>query len=615
MAACFSVCRAYVRGADRLLRLCPRCELQAQTGLSRLHRTGFATAAQAVSNTEQTAVSDAKESFSLIQEKRHDQAERSVLINCPPNTNKKKFLAYISKHGDIRNHFFYETYGIYAVVEFSSRDSISSLKENCTIPSLQHEASVPFKSRLLTLSSTATGKKQTGPNAIKCHNLTPPSFDKLINQLSKQETVDQQMQCLTEACQLTEENISLRFLVCSLLRDIAAAYFPDCIIRPFGSTVNSFGKLGCDLDMFLDLDAVSGHDQSKGSGLSLEYQVKRGASERNVTQSILSVIGECVDVFSPGCVGVQKILNARCPLVRFSHQPSSFRCDLTANNRVAMKSSEMLFIYGSLDERLRFLVFTIRYWARAHGITNSFPGAWITNFSLTMLVVFFLQQRTPALLPTLNQLRDLAGPSDKCVIEGNDCTMVTDLSKITLQQNTDTLEKLLQEFFEFYGSFDFGKSSINIRKGREQNKPETSAMHIQNPFETDLNVSRNVNSSQLQRFVTLCKESAWIFQNGDVLKRRSASSSNKIPQWGVAALLMPSVTKSVEAREKRKRRKNERTAERIMSVLQSLKSSGSEGYILGITKQDLREAAFPFQGQELRVSRLHSDPVPLTRLV
>lgn len=69
------------------------------------------------------------------------------------------------------------------------------------------------------------------------------------------------------------------------------------------------------------------------SGVSLEYQMKRATSERAVTQSILSVIGECVDQFGPGCVGVQKILNARCPLVRFAHQPSGFQCDLTANNR------------------------------------------------------------------------------------------------------------------------------------------------------------------------------------------------------------------------------------------------------------------------------------------
>ena len=70
--------------------------------------------------------------------------------------------------------------------------------------------------------------------------------------------IDQQMLSLTAMYQLTEENIRLRSLVCSLLQDIAAAYFPECLIRPFGSTVNGFGKLGCDLDMFLDLDRISG---------------------------------------------------------------------------------------------------------------------------------------------------------------------------------------------------------------------------------------------------------------------------------------------------------------------------------------------------------------------
>ncbi|KAL7856829.1 hypothetical protein SRHO_G00157280 [Serrasalmus rhombeus] len=564
MASCISVCRLPMRGADRLLKLCPNSDLQAQR---RLARTTFATKVQTINKTLHAAPTSV-ESFSSIQDERRERAERSVLISCPPKINERKILDYLSKHGDIRNYFFYQTYGMYAVVEFSSKESIAALKGSCTIPSVQHEASVPFKSRLLSLKWTGS----IGPTTVKCHEQLPISINELIQQLSKQESIDQQMQCLTEAYQLTEENISLRFLVCSLLRDIAAAYFPESIIRPFGSTVNSFGKLGCDLDMFLDLDGVSVQNQRKGSGLSLEYQVKRGASERNVTQSILSVIGECVDQFSPGCVGVQKILNARVPLVRFSHQPSGFQCDLTANNRVAMKSTELLYVYGSLDARVRYLVFTVRCWARVHGITSGIPGAWITNFSLTVLVLFFLQQRTPAVLPTVDQLRDLAGPSDKCVIEENDCTIVSDLSKIKLQGNTDTLEKLLQEFFEFYGSFAFNRSSINIRKGREQNKPEAAALYIQNPFEPSLNVSKNVNATQLERFVALCRESAWLLQQGEVLKRSATQSADQIPPWGLAALLLPSVAESAGVKG-RKKKKREPASERIKTLLQSLKSS------------------------------------------
>ncbi|XP_050980259.1 poly(A) RNA polymerase, mitochondrial [Labeo rohita] len=562
MAASFGVCRLRFRGLGGFDRFCFGLEPQTQ---GRFTSTTSAIKPQ-IENTTAKAAKESK-TFQAIQEERREQAERSVLISCPPKINEKKFLDYLSKHGTVNNHFFYNSYGAYAVVEFSSRDSIASLKESTNIPAVEHEAAVPFKSRLLSLKWP--GSQSSNQPMPKFKNQSPPSIGEITQLLTEKDSIDEQLQSLTEALQLTEENVSLRFLVCSLLQDIAGAYFPECIIRPFGSTVNSFGKLGCDVDMILDLDGIYATSQKKGSGLSLEYQVKRGASERAVTQSILSVIGKCVDQFGPGCVGVQNILQARCPLVRFAHQPSGFQCDLTANNRVAMKSSELLFLYGQLDPRVRHLVFSVRCWARAHSITSSIPGAWITNFSLTVMVVFFLQQRNPPILPTLDRLKELAGPSDKCVIEGNDCTIVSDLSKITLQQNTDTLEKLLQEFFEFYGNFPFNKASINIRKGREQTKPETTALYIQNPFETTLNVSKNVNGTQLERFVALCRESAWLLQQKEILNRSSVSP------WGFAALLLPSVTSGTGVKSRRKR-KLEPASSRIKNLLDSLKIKGGE---------------------------------------
>ncbi|XP_076855683.1 poly(A) RNA polymerase, mitochondrial [Brachyhypopomus gauderio] len=570
MAACFGVCRLHTRGPERLVKLCQKTHLQVQRTLARAPVSGKV---QALRGTVPQDASGHHQSFCTIQEERRERAERSVLISCPPKINEKKFLDYLSKHGDISNHFFYQSYGTYAVVEFSSRDTVALLKGSCSIPSVQHEAAVPFKSRLLSLKWTGSQSSLSTP---RCCEHSPVPVNELIQELSRQESIDEQLRCLTEAYQLSEEDISLRFLVCSLLGDIAAAYFPECIIRPFGSTVNSFGKLGCDLDMFLDLDGIIGQKQSKGSGLSIEYQVKRGTSERTVTQSILSVVGECLDQFGPGCVGVQKILNARCPLVRFAHQPSGFQCDLTANNRVAMKSSELLFVYGKLDARVRHMVFAVRCWARVHGITSSIPGAWITNFSLTVLVLFFLQRREPAILPTLDQLRDLAGPSDKCIIEGNDCTIVSDLSKIKQESNTETLEKLLQEFFEFYGNFAFNRSSISIRRGQDQSKPEAAPLYIQNPFETSLNVSKNVNATQLERFVALCRESAWLFQEGEVLKRSARQSADLTPPWGLAALLLPSVAESAGVKGRRKR-KREPASERIRTLLESLKSNGGVG--------------------------------------
>uniref|UniRef100_A0A3Q3AUX7 Mitochondrial poly(A) polymerase n=1 Tax=Kryptolebias marmoratus TaxID=37003 RepID=A0A3Q3AUX7_KRYMA len=527
MASSFTVCRLHMRGRILSKRYC----------------------SSALSSAEKIEC----KSLHALQVERQDQAEKSVLISCQSRTSEKKFLKFLSKHGDIKKYFFYESYGVYAVVEFASRDSVSSLLESATIPSISQESIVPFKSRLLSIRNLSSvnqqlNRKHLGFLLLGC--------------------VEQQILSLTKAYQLTEENSRLRFLVCSLLKDIAAAYFPECTIRPFGSSVNGFGKLGCDLDMFLDLDSISGVCLQPKSGFSLEYQMKRVNSERAITQSVLSVIGECVDQFGPGCAGVQKILNARCPLVRFSHQPSGFQCDLTANNRVAMKSTELLYLYGELDPRVRSLVFTIRSWARSHGITSSIPGAWITNFSLTIMVLFFLQRRGPPIIPTLDHLRDLAGPEDRSMIEGSDCTFVRDFSKIQLQNNTETLEQLLCEFFEFYATFPFSRMSINIRKGKEQNKPEMSPLHIQNPFETSLNVSKNVNSTQLDRFMALCQESSWLLQ-----QNKTSTPNNTPTPWGLATLLLPSQVAGIKSGKKRRR---EPASERIKSLLESLKKQNQE---------------------------------------
>ncbi|KAJ8395042.1 hypothetical protein AAFF_G00039930 [Aldrovandia affinis] len=562
MAASIGMCGLNMSGRGSFLRSLQKNYFSCRR---KVGSKSVATKVQTTTKTDECEAKDERKTFDTLQEERREQAERSVLISCPPKISEKKFLKHLSRHGNINNFFFYESFGIYAVVEFSEKDGIASLQEATSITSVSHEATVPFKTRLLSLKANESNSQPP----VQCLQQTPIGVNKLVQKLSREDSIDQQSYSLMEEYQLTEENICLRFLVCSLLKDIAAAYFPECIIRPFGSSVNGFGKLGCDLDMFLDLDAISGRNiKQAGDGFSLEYQMKRTSSERAATQSILAVIGECVDQFAPGCAGVQKILNARCPLVRFAHQPSGFQCDLTANNRVAMKSSELLYLYGGLDGRVRPMVFTLRCWARVHGLTSTIPGAWLTNFSLTVMVIFFLQKRSPAILPTLDQLRHLADPRDKSVIEGNDCTFVRDFRRIPDQKNTETLENLLQEFFEFYGNFAFSRMSINIRKGKEQNKPEVSPLHIQNPFEPALNVSKNVNATQLERLVTLCQESAWLLQQGGA---RGRSPARDTP-WGLAALLLPSVSQAIKTKGK-KRRAREPASERIKTLLDSLKGS------------------------------------------
>ncbi|NXN78558.1 PAPD1 protein, partial [Bombycilla garrulus] len=476
-----------------------------------------------------------QKTFAEVQTERLDQAERTVLIKCPSKLNEKKLLQYLSSHGNVKSHFFFENRGISALIEFSEKSSIASLQDAVGIPSAAEHHVVPFKSRLFTFTLKNPVSQHVEETPLHLSPQSPIPVKDLIKKLCLADSISSQMYILLNEYQLTEENIKLRFLACSLVRDFACAYFPDSTVKPFGSSVNTFGKLGSDVDMFLDFCDIGKHATKMKKGpFEMEYQMKRLPSERLATQRILSVIGDCLDNFGPGCVNVQKILNARCPLVKFSHQPTGFQCDLSVSNSIARRSSELLYIYGCLDSRVRALVFTIRCWARVHGLTNSAPGTWITNFSLTMMVMFFLQRRSPPIIPTLDQLKELADEKDKHVIGGYDCSFVSDLRKIKPTKNTETLDVLLGEFFEYFGNFDFRKNSINLRKGKEVNKPESSPLYIWNPFEQDLNISKNVNQPQLEKFIAMARESAWILQKED----KTQQMINKEP-WGLAALLIP----------------------------------------------------------------------------
>lgn len=73
--------------------------------------------------------------------------------------------------------------------------------------------------------------------------------------------------------------------------------------------------------------------------------------------------------------------------------------------RSAVWMTGFLYHLASYDDRVQPLTNAIRAWAQNTNLTKSVPGAHLTNFSLILLVVFFLQQKLPhSLLPALNHL-------------------------------------------------------------------------------------------------------------------------------------------------------------------------------------------------------------------
>lgn len=113
--------------------------------------------------------------------------------------------------------------------------------------------------------------------------------------------------------------------------------------------------------------------------------------------------------------------------------------------------------------------------------------------------------------------------------------------------------------FKYLRSLVFSFQNL---QGKEQNKPEASALHIQNPFEENLNISKNVNAAQLQRFVSLARDGAWILQQ---VEKRPLDNSKP---WGLAALLQASEAGRVS---KGFRRMSVLNSDRVKDLLNSLK--------------------------------------------
>ena len=93
-------------------------------------------------------------------------------------------------------------------------------------------------------------------------------------------------------------------------------------------------------------------------------------------------------------VNVCGIPNARVPIVKFVHFKTALSCDLSFKNRMAVLNSEFIRLCIELDSRIRPVMICIRYWASIYELSGGGHGGrpWkITNYALTMLIIFYLQ--------------------------------------------------------------------------------------------------------------------------------------------------------------------------------------------------------------------------------
>lgn len=447
------------------------------------------------------------------------------------------------------------------LLEFNSPDEALGLLNGC-----KHLSSdgFPVRSRLLRFvpkNGSRRDKKSATVNIETSANITPQAQ---ATKLVQSDTIAEQMKHFYETEKLSDLETRLGFMVCKQVEEFISGLYPKGQVLPFGSLVNGFGRHHCDIDMVYCVpDATGAPGGGGGGGGRFYFQDKQQAiNDRTLVQRILETLGDLLHYVVPGVSEVQRILRARVPIVKFQHHLVGRECDLTLSNMSGVDMSRLLHTCTRLAPSLCPLLFTVRSWATAQGVTSKVPGTWITNFQLTLLAIFHLQQH--GLLPPLRDLQE------KKHIDAWEKSKPPD-------EKGEAFEDVLRSFFEFYSSFNFKSKAIAPYSNQILEKPEYTAMHIQNPIDRQLNASRNVGLSDLKKLQARMADALHLLDG-------APRKITREKPWGIMALFSaqtPAARKQQEAMHRRFQ---------VHELFQEAKDAG-ENYVVEATATGIKTAS------------------------
>ncbi|XP_004524901.1 poly(A) RNA polymerase, mitochondrial [Ceratitis capitata] len=500
--------------------------------------------------TSKAIISEPKEKllYNDMLQRRQQQATRSIVVQVQSEKSFPELYNYCASFGKILSAHHYRIHQDddqhYILLEFGSAEEASAAISSSAYN--DELSGVPAHSPFLWFRATSSirtlkaADQTTEAKLAVIGGTTMLDNNDLNDVLCEASNLDQQIFHLHQKTQLNDLGVRLRFLAALQVKQAVSGIFPNANAQPFGSSVNGFGRMGCDLDLILRFDREivgAAAMQKRNNESRLVFHTKENLTNgRSQTQRQMESLGDMLHLFLPGVCHVRRILQARVPIIKYHHEHLNLEVDLSMSNLTGFYMSELLYMFGEFDERVRPLTFCIRRWAQTCGLTNPSPGRWISNFSLTCLVIFFLQQMKQPILPTINALMKSASPDDiRLTEDGINCSFGRDFERISFRsRNTAKSSELLLQFFEFYSQFDFHNRAISLNEGRSISKPDHSALYIVNPLEQVLNVSKNVSLEECERLRIEVRNAAWVLES-EVENPSQPDNGTQSP-WGILHL-------------------------------------------------------------------------------
>lgn len=299
---------------------------------------------------------------------------------------------------------------------------------------------------------------------------------------------------LTRDFEPTVKEIEERDKIVSDLENYICQFFRGVTLKLFGSSANGFGFQRSDLDICLTFEG-----NPKGQNID-HIKIIESLAEK------LKRYRQCGHVFA--------ITTAKVPIVKFSIRRACLEGDLSLYNTLALQNTKLLYTYARIDRRVKCLGYAMKYFAKLCDIGDASRGS-LSSYAYILMVLHYLQQCKPPVIPVLQELYDHSKPAPQLVIDGWNAWFYDDLDSLKKEwkdygKNTDTVGQLWVNMLRYYTeTFNWKDHVVTIRQlaplTRLQKLWNSRCIAIEDPFDLSHNLgaglSRKMNTFIMKAFI------------------------------------------------------------------------------------------------------------------
>ncbi|XP_068944054.1 terminal uridylyltransferase 7 isoform X4 [Petaurus breviceps papuanus] len=224
--------------------------------------------------------------------------------------------------------------------------------------------------------------------------------------------------------------------------------FPGTRLSLFGSSKNGFGFKQSDLDICMTIDGL---------------ETAEGLDCIRMIEELSRVLKK-----HSGLRNVLPITTAKVPIVKFFHVRSGLEVDISLYNTLALHNTKLLAAYSSIDPRVKYLCYTMKVFTKMCDIGDASRGS-LSSYAYTLMVLYFLQQRDPPVIPVLQEIYE-EEKRPEIIVDGWNTYFFDRIGELPAfwpehGKNTESVGELWLGLLRFYTEeFDFKEHVICIRR-------------------------------------------------------------------------------------------------------------------------------------------------------